>query len=146
MTPTMDEASTGGRGPAERNAEVVRRYLGTYLTRDLHALAEVMAEDVEAFGSNQYVRGRQVVADVVTTPGLTCVAVDVVELVAMQDRVAVYVLMTWRQDRTGVEVVQSATKIYQVRDGKIVRFWGDQDTLGLMQGLDLVPRAPIDFA
>ena len=131
---------------AERNAQVVRRYLDTYLTRDLDALAEVMAEDVEAFGSNQHVRGRQIVADVVTTPGITAVAVDVVELLAAQDRVAVHVLMTWRQDRTGTEVVQSATKIYQVRDGKIVRFWGDQDTLGLLEGLGLLPKPSFDLS
>lgn len=146
MTQAMHEPATGGGGEAERNQQVVRRYLDTYLTRDLEALAEVMADDVEAFGSNQRVQGRQVVADVVTTPGIRAVAVEVVELVATQDRVAVYVLMTWRQDRTGTEVVQSATKIYQVREGKIVRFWGDQDTLGLMRGLGALPDGPIDFA
>ncbi len=53
---------------------------------------------------------------------------------------------TYRQDSTEKTAVQAACKMYQLRDGKIVRFWGEADSFGLLRGLDLLPVGEIDFA
>lgn len=144
MTTTAGAARRDDADLERQNAKVVRRYLDTFVTRDLDTLAEVLADDVEVFGATQHVRGRDVVARAITTPGLSCVGVRVVELFAAADRVTVLVELTWRQDRTGTEVVQSACKMYQLREGRIVKFWGESDTYGLARGLGLLP-APLDF-
>ncbi|MGV9369776.1 hypothetical protein [Micromonospora tulbaghiae] len=51
-------AGTSGDEQA-RNVEVVRRYLRTFVTKDLAELAEVVDEDVEIYGSGTAVRGRR---------------------------------------------------------------------------------------
>ena len=55
---------------SERNAEVVRRYLRTFITRDLAELRAVVAGDVEIYGAGRFVRGRHNVEAAVMTPGL----------------------------------------------------------------------------
>jgi hypothetical protein len=35
--------------------------------------------------------------------------------------------------------------MYQVADGKIVRFWGEQDLFGLVTGLGMLPGTKLDF-
>jgi ketosteroid isomerase-like protein len=125
--------------------DVVRRYLRVFVTRDLDELAAVMAEDVAVYGAGRWLRGRDVPAAAILTPGVTVVDQRVVELVAAGDRVSVVVENTYRHHRTGAETVQSACKIYQVTDGRIVRFWGEADTWGLLTGLGLVETHTIDF-
>jgi hypothetical protein len=68
-----------GDDERERNVEVVRRYLQTFVTKDLAELGAV------------------------SSPGLT------------------------------------------VLDQRIVQFWGEQDTYGLLRGLGLLPDEPIAF-
>ena len=41
----------------ERDADVVRRYLRTFATRDLDELRTVVADNVEIYGAGQFVRG-----------------------------------------------------------------------------------------
>jgi ketosteroid isomerase-like protein len=130
----------------EKNAEVVRRYLRVFKTRDMAELRAVMAEDVEAYGAGMAVRGRHHVEQVVCSEGLTVVAQEIVELHACADRVTVAVAQTYRQDRTGKLAVQSACKMYQLTGGVIVRFWGESDLFGLLRQLDLLPDEPISFA
>jgi hypothetical protein len=38
-----------------------------------------------------------------------------------------------------------ACKMYQVGDGKIVRFWGEADLFGLLRGLDMLPSTVLEF-
>jgi ketosteroid isomerase-like protein len=123
----------------EQNAEVVRRYLRVFATRDLAELRAVMAEDVEIYGAGMSVRGRRNVEQVICADGVTVVDQEIVELHACADRVTVAIAQTYRQDRTGKTAVQSACKMYQLTDGIIVRFWGESDLYGLLRQLDLVP-------
>ena len=132
-------------GEQEKNAEVVRRYLRVFATRDLAELRAVMAQDVEIYGAGMSVRGRHNVEQVICAEGLTVVAQEIVELHACADRVTVAVAQTYRQDRTGRTAVQSACKMYQLADGVIVRFWGESDLYGLLRQLDLLPNEPISF-
>ncbi|MEV4478919.1 nuclear transport factor 2 family protein [Micromonospora coxensis] len=132
-------------GERERNVETVRRYLRTFVTKDLAELAEVVAEDVEIYGSGTAVRGRQFVERAVSSPGLTVLDQEIVELFAAGDRVVVSFAQTYRYDATGATTVQSGCKMYRLAGGRIVQFWGEQDTYGLLRGLELLPDEPIPF-
>jgi len=128
------------------NADVVRRYLRTFVTKDLDELRAVVAEDVEIYGSGSAVLGRHFVEGAVLSPGLTVVEQEIVELFAAADRVVVSVANTYRHDSTGRRAVQSACKMYRLANGKIVQFWGEQDLYGLLRGLGLLPPEPPDFS
>lgn len=130
----------------EKNADVVRRYLRVFATRDLAELRAVMAEDVEIYGAGTSVRGRHNVEQTVGAEGLTVVDQEIIELHACADRVTVVIAQTYRQDSTGKTAVQSACKMYQLTDGVIIRFWGESDLFGLLRQLDLLPGEPISFA
>ncbi|MEV1332044.1 nuclear transport factor 2 family protein [Micromonospora costi] len=129
----------------ERNVEVVRRYLRTFVTKDLTELRAVVAEDVLIYGSGTSVRGRHFVEQAVSSPGLTVVDQQILELVPVGDRVTAVLAHTYRRDATGATAVQSACKIYRLAEGRIVQFWGEQDLYGLLRGLDLLPDTPIAF-
>ncbi|MFI7609187.1 ester cyclase [Micromonospora sp. NPDC049366] len=130
---------------AERNSEVVRRYLRTFLTKDLAELREVVAEDVRIHGSGTAVRGRHFVEQAVGSPGLTVLHQEIHELFAAGDRVTVAMAQTYRRDATGATAVQSACKMYRLARGRIVEFWGEQDLYGLLRGLGMLPDEPIRF-
>ncbi|MGR6317701.1 nuclear transport factor 2 family protein [Micromonospora soli] len=129
----------------ERNVEVVRRYLRTFVTKDLAELAEVVAEDVRIYGSGAAVRGRRYVEGAVASPGLTVIDQEIQEIFAAEDRVVVSLALTYRRDATGATAVQSACKMYRLAGGRIVQFWGEQDLYGLLRGLAMVPDVPIEF-
>ena len=121
------------------DVDVVRRYLRTFATRDLNELRAVVADDVVMYGAGQFARGRQTVEDAVMAPGLTVVDQQIVELYSAGHRVTVAGSNTYRQDSTGKTAAQSFCKMYQVEDGKIVRFWGEADLFGLLRGLGILP-------
>ena len=123
----------------DADADVVRRYLRTFATRDLDELRAVVAEDVEMYGAGQFARGRQTVEEAVTAPGLTVIDQQIVELYSAGHRVMVAGSNTYRQDSKGRTAVQSFCKMYQVDGGRIVRFWGEADTFGLLRGLGILP-------
>ncbi|MBY8875950.1 nuclear transport factor 2 family protein [Micromonospora sp. PLK6-60] len=129
----MDSSEAG------RNVEVVRRYLRTFVTKDLAELARLVAEDVEIYGSGRAVRGRHFVAAAVSSPGLTVVDQRIVEIFAAGDRVVVSFAQTYRREATGATAVQSGCKMYRLAGGRIVQFWGEQDLYGLLRGLAMVP-------
>ncbi|WP_026268086.1 nuclear transport factor 2 family protein [Micromonospora sp. CNB394] len=137
-------AGTGGDEQA-RNVEVVRRYLRTFVTKDLTELADVVDEDVEIYGSGSAVRGRRYPEAAVSSPGLTVLDQDIREIFAAGDRVVVSLAQTYRRDETGATAVQGACKMYRLAGGRIVQFWGEQDTYGLLRGLGLLPDEPITF-
>ncbi|MGK5738749.1 nuclear transport factor 2 family protein [Micromonospora sp. URMC 103] len=129
----------------ERNVEVVRRYLRTFVTKDLAELRAVVAEDVLIYGSGTSVRGRRFVEQAVSSPGLTVVDQRILELVAAGDRVTTVLSHTYRRDATGATAVQSACKMYRLAGARIVQFWGEQDLYGLLRGLGMLPDDPIVF-
>ncbi|WP_327649313.1 nuclear transport factor 2 family protein [Micromonospora zamorensis] len=129
----------------ERNVEAARRYLRTFVTRDLVELRAVVAEDVRIYGSGRAVRGRHFVEQAVLSPGLTVLDQQIVGLFAAEDRVVVSVAQTYRRDATGATAVQSACEMYRLAQARIVEFWGEQDLYGLLRGLGLLPDEPIRF-
>lgn len=130
----------------EDDADVVRRYLRTFATRDLNELRTVVADDVEIYGAGQFVRERHNVEAAITAPGLTVVGQQIVELYSAGHRVTVAGTITYRQDSTGKTAEQSFCKMYQVDGGKIVRFWGETDVFGLLRGLGMLPDTELNFA
>nr|WP_088995633.1 nuclear transport factor 2 family protein [Micromonospora echinaurantiaca] len=125
--------------------EAVRRYLRTFVTKDLAEVRAVVAEDVAIYGSGTAVRGRRFVEQAVASPGLTVLDQEIVELFAAGDRVVVSLAQTYRRDATGATAVQSACKMYRLAGGVIVQFWGEQDLFGLLRGLGVLPDGPIEF-
>ncbi|MEH0974005.1 nuclear transport factor 2 family protein [Micromonospora sp. CPCC 205546] len=85
----------------ERNVEVVRRYLRTFVTKDLVELRAVVDEDVRIYGSGAGVRGRHYVEGAVASPGLTVLDQEIVEIFAAGDRVVVSLAQTYRRGGTG---------------------------------------------
>ncbi len=141
----MVKAMGEPRTEQARNLDVVYRYLRVFVTRDLTELAEVMAGDVEIYGAGQHVQGRHNVEAAICAPGLTVTSQRLIEVFAARDRVIVVIEQAYCQGSTGKTAVQSACKMYQLRDGKIVRFWGEADSFGLLRGLDLLPAGEIDL-
>lgn len=41
---------------------------------------------------------------------------------------------------TGKQVTETGTRFYRIAGGKIAEMWGDENTLGLLQQLGVVPR------
>jgi steroid delta-isomerase-like uncharacterized protein len=127
-----------------RNVEVVRRYLALLQPGKLDALDDVVAEDLVVLapdGSTTFsdrATWKQAMADEPFTDER--IAVD--ELVADQHRVAVRYTVTavhsktvFGAEPTGRTVTAHGTKIYMVRDGKIVRIAGHDNVLGLLRQL-----------
>jgi ketosteroid isomerase-like protein len=129
----------------QRNIETVYRYLNCFVTKDLDQLSVVVADDVEIYGSGAGVRGRHFVESAVLSPGVTVVDQEVIEVFAAEDRVVVSVANTYRRESTGVTAVQSGCKMYRLKDGKIVQFWGEQDLYGLLCGLEMLTPSPLEF-
>jgi ketosteroid isomerase-like protein len=119
--------------------DVVRRYLKVFETGDLAEMQAVVAEDVEVWGGGTMVTGRQHPMAAVQTPGLSHCRVEILEMFAAGDRVVVFFRLTYRHDATGRDVTQTGLKMYQVADGRIVRFWGETDLFGLARQLGKVP-------
>jgi ketosteroid isomerase-like protein len=132
-------------GTPDENAEIVRRYLRTFVSKDLDELHAVMIEDVQIYGAGAFAKGRHLVEAAIASPGLRVIAHEVIELFAAGDRVTAVVANTYRHDVTGRTAVQSACKMYQLDGGRIIRFWGESDLYGLLRGLHYLPSTPVDF-
>ncbi|MEU8865428.1 nuclear transport factor 2 family protein [Streptomyces umbrinus] len=65
---------------SERNAEVVRRYLRVFETKEVAEFAELVAEDVLVHGAGLRFRGRHHPEGSVLTPGLSNCRVQVDDL------------------------------------------------------------------
>lgn len=124
--------------------DVVRRYLRVFVTGDLAELAEVVADDVRIHGAGTDVQGRDYVERAVHQPGLRCTDIEVHELFAAGDRVAVYFTQHLLHEPTGRNLAMTGLKLYRVTGGRIVEFWGETDLYGLMRQLGKVP-AEINF-
>lgn len=134
-----DTSRADSAGTAERNAEIVRRYLRVFETRDVAELAHLVAENVRVHGSGQHVQGRHFPEGAVLTPGLSDCRVRVDDLFAAGDRVTTAFTLTYRHDRTGRDLTMTGVKSYRLRDGLIVEFWGETDLYGTLRQAGLVP-------
>ena len=127
--------------PAERrNAEVVRRYLRIFETRDVARLEELVAEDVSIHGAGSHVVGRHYPEEAVLTPGLSNCRVRVDDLFAAGDRVTAAFTLIYTHDRTGRDLITTGVKSYRLHEGRIVEFWGETDLYGLLRQAGLVPE------
>jgi hypothetical protein len=88
---------------------------------------------VEIWGGGTHVVGRKYPMDAVHTPGLSDCRMEIIEMFAAGERVVVYFRNTYRHDATGRDITQTGLKMYEVRDGMIVRFWGETDLFGLLR-------------
>jgi ketosteroid isomerase-like protein len=121
--------------------DVVRAYLKLFETQDAAGLDALMAEDVQAWGANQHVTGRDVPAGAIAgTPGLSNCRLEILEFYEAGDRVTVYFRTTYRHDASGRDIQQTGLKMYEVRDGRITRFWGETDLWGLLRAVGKVPE------
>ncbi|MFD1936875.1 ester cyclase [Nonomuraea mangrovi] len=125
---------------AERNAEVVRRYLRIFETCQIADLEHLMAENVLIHGAGRHVRGRHHTEGAMMTPGLSDCRVRIDDLFAAGDRVTVAFTLTYAHDRTGRDLTMTGIKSYRLQHGKIVEFWGETDLYGLLRQAGLVPE------
>ncbi|MDH6135630.1 ketosteroid isomerase-like protein [Kitasatospora sp. MAA4] len=123
-----------------RNADVVRRYLRVFETREVAEFQELVAEDVLIHGAGQHLRGRQYPEGSVLTPGLSHCRLRVDDLFEAGDRVTVAFTLTYTHDRTGRDLTMTGVKSYRLQDGRIVEFWGETDLYGLLRQAGLVPE------
>jgi ketosteroid isomerase-like protein len=111
--------------------DVIRRYLAVFVSRDVAALAELVAEDVVAHGAGARVQGRHHVERAARGPA---------GLFSAGDRVVVYFTQHLRRDATGEPVSISGIKMYRLAGGRIVEIWGETDLYGLLRQLGKVPE------
>ena len=130
----------GGSSPGD----VVRAYLRVFETGQVGDFDTLVADDVECWGANQHLRGRQWPAGSVDNPGLSNCRLEVLELFEAGSRVTVYFRSTYRHDASGRDIAQTGLKMYEVEGGKITRMWGEVDVWGMLQQLGKVP-AGISF-
>jgi ketosteroid isomerase-like protein len=123
-----------------RNAEIVRRYLRVFETRDVAEFDELVAEDVVVHGAGFHGQGRQYPVGAVLTSGLSNCRVQVDDLFSAGDRVTVAFTLTYTHDRSGRDLTMTGVKSYRLREGRIVEFWGETDLYGLLRQAGLVPE------
>ncbi|WP_189870301.1 ester cyclase [Streptomyces bluensis] len=125
---------------SKRNAEVVRRYLRVFETKQVAELEELVAEDVLVHGAGFHGQGRHYPEEAVLTPGLSNCRVRVEDLFAAGDRVTAAFTLTYTHDRSGRDLTMTGIKSYRLRGGRIVEFWGETDLYGLLRQAGLVPE------
>lgn len=123
-----------------RNAEIVRRYLRVFETRDVAEFDELVAEDVVVHGAGFHGQGRQYPVGAVLTAGLSNCRVQVDDLFSAGDRVTVAFTLTYTHDRSGRDLTMTGVKSYRLHEGRIVEFWGETDLYGLLRQAGLVPE------
>nr|WP_055504760.1 ester cyclase [Nonomuraea pusilla] len=123
-----------------RNAEIVRRYLRVFESKQVAELKELVAEDVLVHGAGQHKQGRHYPEASVLTPGLSNCRVQIDDLFAADDRVTVAFTLTYTHDRSGRDLTMTGIKSYRLHDGRIVEFWGETDLYGLLRQAGLVPE------
>ncbi|MFF7936639.1 nuclear transport factor 2 family protein [Streptomyces sp. NPDC007940] len=123
-----------------RNAEIVRRYLRVFETRDVAEFDELVAENVVVHGAGFHGQGRQYPVGAVLTSGLSNCRVQVDDLFSAGNRVTVAFTLTYTHDRSGRDLTMTGVKSYRLREGRIVEFWGETDLYGLLRQAGLVPE------
>lgn len=130
----------------------MRAYLSALERRDLAALDAVVAEDVVVIGPD----GRTAFGDrsawkqAMADEPFSDERIEIDDLFAEGDKVALRFRLTATHSgaafgvpATGREITTSGTKIYTVRDGRIVRIAGHDDVIGVLRQLGLVELPPL---
>jgi steroid delta-isomerase-like uncharacterized protein len=130
-----------------KNADVVRTYLSLLERRDLAGLDAVVAEDVAVLrpdGSTAF-SDRTTWKRAMADEPFGEERIEIEDILVDGDRVAVRFRLTavhrgpaFGVPGTGKMVTTSGTKIYTVRDGRIVQIAGHDDVLGVLRQLGVV--------
>lgn len=136
-------------------ADVARRYLSLLQCRDLAGLDAVVADDVVVIGPDgstafsDRASWKQAMAD----EPFSDERIEIEDMVAGGDRVALRYRLTavhtgtaFGVPATGRTIATAGTKIYTVKDGRIVRIAGHDDVLGVLRQLGVAELtvAPTD--
>ena len=130
---------------------MVRAYLAALERGDPAALDAVVAEDVVVIGPDgstafsDRCAWKQAMAD----EPFGDERIEIADLIAEGDKVALRFRLTATHSgvafgvaATGRKITTSGTKIYTVRDGRIVRIAGHDDVLGVLRQLGVVELPP----
>jgi steroid delta-isomerase-like uncharacterized protein len=129
------------------SAGVVREYLSCLERRDLAGLDAVVAEDVVVIGPDGGVAfsDRSAWKQAMADEPFSDERVEIEEVVTEGDRVALRFRLTavhsgtaFGVPATGRTITTSGTKIYTVKNGRIVRIAGHDDVLGVLRQLGVV--------
>jgi steroid delta-isomerase-like uncharacterized protein len=136
---------------AEENKAIVRRFFELMNEGGFAGVGEVWTEDLTWHGSFGEIRGLEAfiqmgAAFFAAFPGLH---ISIEDVIAQGDKVAVRI--TWQGTHqgefmgippTGKPVTVTGINLYRVANGKIVEEWWQEDILGLMQQLGVLPPPP----
>lgn len=125
--------------------DVVRDYLAVWEDGDLDRLEDTFGERVTVHGPRRQPIDRTVddMKAVVGDPELTDTTVSIKDLISDDDRVVLRFEMQCTHRPSGRRLFQSGIKIYRFERGRIVEFWGEDDTLGLCLQLGLIDPASL---
>lgn len=151
MPPTFCLCSkdTEGERVERGHEEAVRDYLDAWENGDLDRLDEIFGERVTVHGPRQPPIERSVddMKAVVGDPDMADTTFTTKDLLSCDDRVVLRFEMQCTHRPSGRHLTQSGIKIYRFERGRIVEFWGEDDTLGVCLQLGLIDPAslPADF-
>lgn len=133
----------------EANKEIVRRYQEAYNLNELDRLADLMAADVLTPkimpGLPPGIEGAKSVHRR-SLDGMPDFHTHIEDLIAEGDKVAARITMTgthsgdfWGIPATGKRVKFTGVYIVRIDGGRIVEHWGEEDSMGLLQQLGVMP-------
>lgn len=133
----------------EENKNIVRRYQEIYNSNNLEALDEVVKEDFLTPrmlpGMPAGLEGAKQIHQA-TLLGMPDWHTEIEELIAEGDNVVARITITGTHTgdffgipATGRKIRISGIYIARIADGKIVEHWGEEDSVGLMQQLGVMP-------
>ncbi|MDX1412351.1 MAG: ester cyclase [Nitrospirales bacterium] len=134
----------------EENKNIVRRYQQIYNSNQLDELTEVVAEDtltpkiMPGFGEGLE-GGRNIHRT--TLIGMPDWHTQIDDLIAEGDKVVARITMTGTHTgdfygipATGVRVEFTGIYVVRIENGKIVEHWGEEDAVGLLTQLGVMPK------
>jgi steroid delta-isomerase-like uncharacterized protein len=134
---------------SEANKALIQRYVEAWSTWNFTVMDEIVASDfsVRAFGRAE-VKGLETLKQLATVSRATFPdgRFTIESIIAEGNLVAIH--WSWRGTHqgeylgiaaTGKQVTETGTSFYRIAGGKIAEMWGDENTLGLLQQLGVVP-------
>ncbi len=136
--------------PHEENKTLVRRYQEIYNSNDLETLTEVLSEDLLTpkimMGIPSGIEGAKA-AHHIMLAGFPDFQTVIDDLIAEGDEVVARITMTGTHTGnfmgippTGKHVEFTGIYIARIANGKIVEHWGEEDGLGLLTQLGVMPK------
>jgi steroid delta-isomerase-like uncharacterized protein len=133
---------------SQQNKELVRGYLQAWAEGDIDRLEQMLAANSvthDLVSGDRYDVGFEKNACRVWHASFSDVQVSIEQLIAEEDKVSVYWLLTSTHDRefmgiaaTGKRVKVPGMEINRIVDGKIAEIWRLSDTMSLMEQLGAV--------